>query len=126
MWIRVQKLLGIYEILEKHLNVDYQDVDDKLRELIFQQLKERSNNINNLFDIKSCKELLNCRGDCVLEKTECLELLKWSTIDVEFDHSLLLRQLPPNFVIMNILRTRLLAVLILMDIAESVYVYPIT
>ncbi|OMO50086.1 hypothetical protein CCACVL1_30642 [Corchorus capsularis] len=66
MWIRVQKLLGIQEILEKHLNVEHRGVDDELQELIFQQLVERSENINNLFDVNSCKELVNYRGDCVL------------------------------------------------------------
>ncbi|XP_022773745.1 uncharacterized protein LOC111315995 [Durio zibethinus] len=90
MWIRFQKILGIEEVVEKHLNVDCQDVDAELQKLIFQQLKERSENINSLFDVNSCKKLLSYRGDCVLDKMNCLELLKWSTIEVEFDHSLLL------------------------------------
>ncbi|XVE68233.1 hypothetical protein DITRI_Ditri09bG0052000 [Diplodiscus trichospermus] len=90
MWTRFQKLLGIEEIVEMHLYVDCHNVDAELQELIFQQLKERSKNIIRISDVNACKKLLSYRGDCVLEKMKCLELLKWSTIDVEFDHSLLL------------------------------------
>ncbi|XVE68231.1 hypothetical protein DITRI_Ditri09bG0051800 [Diplodiscus trichospermus] len=90
MWVRFQKLLGIEEIVEKHLNVDCDDLDAELKTLIFQQLKERSENINSLFDVNECKKLLSYRGDYVLDQMQCLERLKWSTIEIEFDHSLLL------------------------------------
>ncbi|KAE8706236.1 hypothetical protein F3Y22_tig00110403pilonHSYRG00245 [Hibiscus syriacus] len=54
------------------------------------KLKERSDDIIHTFDVNSCKKLLNYRGDYVLDKMGCLELLKWSTIEVGFDHKLLL------------------------------------
>ncbi|MBA0600965.1 uncharacterized protein LOC105780937 [Gossypium raimondii] len=90
MWIKFLGKLRIKEMVTKHLNVEHEDVDAELKSFIFQQLKERSENVNSLLDINLCKKLLSYRGDNVLEKLECLDLLKWSTIDVEFDHSLLL------------------------------------
>ncbi|KAE8703105.1 hypothetical protein F3Y22_tig00110474pilonHSYRG00127 [Hibiscus syriacus] len=71
----------IQEMLAKSMNVEYEDVDADLKSFIFQQLKERSDCIINLFDVNSCKKLLSYRGDCVLHKMGCLELLKWSTIE---------------------------------------------
>ncbi|MBA0571823.1 hypothetical protein Golob_002195 [Gossypium lobatum] len=90
MWIKFLGKLRIKEMVTKHLNVEHEDVDAEVKSFIFQQLKERSENVNSLLDINLCKKLLSYRGDNVLEKLECLDLLKWSTIDVEFDHSLLL------------------------------------
>ncbi|XVE68230.1 hypothetical protein DITRI_Ditri09bG0051700 [Diplodiscus trichospermus] len=90
MWIRFQKFIGIQELVDKHLYVDCEDIDAELQELIFRILKERSENINSLTDVNECKKLLSYRGDCVLDKMKCLERFKWSTIEVEFDHSLLL------------------------------------
>ncbi|KAL4377121.1 hypothetical protein GQ457_02G019090 [Hibiscus cannabinus] len=89
MWIRFQKKLDIDEMVAKSRNVEHGEVDAELKSLIFQELKERSKNINTS-DVKSCKKLLNYRGDSVLREMRCLEDLKWSTTDVEFDHSLLL------------------------------------
>ncbi|KAE8669498.1 hypothetical protein F3Y22_tig00112231pilonHSYRG00054 [Hibiscus syriacus] len=90
MWIRFLNKLSIEEKVAKILNVEYEQVESELKSLIFQELKDRSENINSSFDVNSCKKLLSYRGDSVLDKMECLELLKWSTTDVEFDHSLLL------------------------------------
>ncbi|XVE68220.1 hypothetical protein DITRI_Ditri09bG0050900 [Diplodiscus trichospermus] len=88
---RFQKLLGIKEIVEKHLNVDCDDVDAELQNLIFHQLKERSENITSISNVNECKKLLSYRGDHVLDKMKCPERLKYgSTIEVEFDQSLLL------------------------------------
>ncbi|KAA3456298.1 DUF594 family protein [Gossypium australe] len=103
-WIGFQKFLGIYEISEKMMNVTWQPVapsklEDEtwqgvvpeLKYLIFQQLKEKSKRIeDNLYDINLCKTLLIHRGDNVLKEIKCDKHLEWSTVGVEFDHSLLL------------------------------------
>ncbi|KAK8592853.1 hypothetical protein V6N13_043518 [Hibiscus sabdariffa] len=89
LWIRFQKKLHIDEMVAKSRNVEHEEVDAELKSLIFQELKERSENINT-WDVKSCKKLLNYRGDSELREMRCLKELKWSTTDVEFDHSLLL------------------------------------
>ncbi|MBA0586999.1 uncharacterized protein LOC105798145 [Gossypium raimondii] len=90
-WIGFQKSLGIYEISEKMMNVTWQGVVPELKDLIFQQLKEKSKRIeDNLYDINLCKTLLTHRGDHVLKEIKCDKHLEWSTVGVEFDHSLLL------------------------------------
>ncbi|KAE8661348.1 hypothetical protein F3Y22_tig00113726pilonHSYRG00337 [Hibiscus syriacus] len=60
--------LSIEENVAKSLNVEYEQVDVELKSLIFQELKDRSENINSLFDVNSCKKLLSYRGDFVLDK----------------------------------------------------------
>ncbi|KAH1092246.1 hypothetical protein J1N35_019503 [Gossypium stocksii] len=90
-WIGFQKFLGIYEISEKKINVTWKGVVPELKDLIFQQLKEKSKRIeDNLYDINLYKTLLTHRGDNVLQEFKCDKHLEWSTVGVEFDHSLLL------------------------------------
>ena len=72
--------------------MSWEDVDKDIEEMIFKQLKEKSEKIkDNRFDIESCRILLAKRGDYVLEKKYGLhDQFSWSTTKVEFDHSLLL------------------------------------
>ncbi|XVE80079.1 hypothetical protein DITRI_Ditri14bG0110600 [Diplodiscus trichospermus] len=95
-WIKVQKLLGIHETLEKHQNVTWQDVDDKMEDMIFRYLRDKSQGKE---DVNLCKEFLKSRGKNVIEENflkvkeeNSLKIkdLEWSTVEVEFDHSLLL------------------------------------
>ncbi|KAK6267554.1 hypothetical protein QUC31_011714 [Theobroma cacao] len=91
MWIKVQQLLGIYEMLEKHQNVEWQQgIDDDLKRLIFHHLHRRTEELEIYSGEISCIKLLNYRGECVLNEMKLLDELKWSTIDVEFDESILL------------------------------------
>lgn len=91
MWIKVQKLLGIYEMLEKHQNVKWQPgIDDDLKCLIFDQLDRRVKKPEDLLNVELCNKVLNYRGECVLNEMKLLDELKWSTVDVEFDESILL------------------------------------
>ncbi|XVF58361.1 hypothetical protein PTKIN_Ptkin07bG0060300 [Pterospermum kingtungense] len=92
IWIRAQKLLGIHDILEKHRNVIRKQKVDvvELKVFIFNQLKKRTENTDYLWNTESCKKLLNYRADCVLGELQCLHQLRWSTVEVEFDHSILL------------------------------------
>ncbi|EOY25670.1 Uncharacterized protein TCM_027053 [Theobroma cacao] len=83
--IKVGQLLGIYEKLEKHRNVEWQQgIDDDLKCLIFDQLGNRLQKPEDLSNAELCKKVLNYRGECVLDE------LKWSTTEVEFDESILL------------------------------------
>ncbi|XP_017978225.1 PREDICTED: uncharacterized protein LOC108662404 [Theobroma cacao] len=83
--IKVGQLLGIYEKLEKHRNVEWQQgIDDDLKCLIFDQLGNRLQKPEDFSNAELCKKVLNYRGECVLDE------LKWSTTDVEFDESILL------------------------------------
>ncbi|XVF60616.1 hypothetical protein PTKIN_Ptkin08bG0062300 [Pterospermum kingtungense] len=90
--IKVLKYLGLDEEFEKYQNTTWQNVDVKIKQLIFQQLKKKSMTMikGNKYDISLCKEFLTSRGDYILKEMKRLELLRWSTVDVEFDQSLLL------------------------------------
>ncbi|XP_031272925.1 uncharacterized protein LOC116131417 [Pistacia vera] len=89
--VGVQKLFGIKELIEKYKYLTWKEVDDGLLEAIFIQLLEKSQELKgDLFDIKQCKELLGRRGDYVLSKRSFSNEFRWSTIEVEFDYSLLL------------------------------------
>ncbi|XVE80081.1 hypothetical protein DITRI_Ditri14bG0110800 [Diplodiscus trichospermus] len=90
-WIKVQKFFGIDEILEQHQNVTWQDVDPEMEDTIFRYLKDKSLNIfsEDNEDVNLCKKFLESRGKDVIEENG-LKHLEWSTVEVEFDHSLLL------------------------------------
>ncbi|GLT63499.1 hypothetical protein SLA2020_360610 [Shorea laevis] len=85
--IKVQKLLGIYEMLQKSQNNTWVDINADLQALIFTQLKNKSDLVSS--DI-ACKKLLELSGSQVLEKYGCLNEFRWNTADVEFNHILLL------------------------------------
>ncbi|KAK3220314.1 hypothetical protein Dsin_014284 [Dipteronia sinensis] len=81
--IRVHKFFGIHEKLEKF--------NYKTSAEIQRMLKEKCDKIkDDIYFASSCKELLAQRGDYVLEKWKLLDEFSWCTVDVEFDHSLLL------------------------------------
>ncbi|KAK4838868.1 hypothetical protein QYF36_017152 [Acer negundo] len=68
-WFGVQKLPWIGDLLEKYLCLSWEDVDNDIEEMIFNQLKEKFKEIkDDRFNIESCRILLAKRGDYVLEK----------------------------------------------------------
>ncbi|XP_031284295.1 uncharacterized protein LOC116143019 [Pistacia vera] len=89
--VRACKLFGINEILQKYQYLTWEDVNVDLQEMIFEKVRENSKKIEGgLFNIKLCKELLAQRGDYALRQNSCFNEFGWSTIEVEFDHSILL------------------------------------
>ncbi|XP_062087816.1 uncharacterized protein LOC133794545 [Humulus lupulus] len=81
------KLLCIDKLLEKYRHMYVTDVPKHLKELIFKQLKEKSSGDND--DFRGCKELCRSRGDHVLKRENLYDKFG-STIDLEFDQSILL------------------------------------
>ncbi|XP_044478759.1 uncharacterized protein LOC123205785 [Mangifera indica] len=79
----------LYEEYNPHRFLSRKDLDG-LMQMIFQQLEEKADKIKDNYTVKLCKEELGHRGDHVLEKYEKFNDLGWSTIDLEFDESLLL------------------------------------
>ncbi|XP_044469674.1 uncharacterized protein LOC123198933 [Mangifera indica] len=81
----LQKSLGIKEELEKYCNLTWKDVNDDLQELIFEQLHKITKEIIEWsFNVGHYKKILAQRGN------NCPEQLHWSTIETDFDRSLLL------------------------------------
>ncbi|TXG68360.1 hypothetical protein EZV62_003295 [Acer yangbiense] len=96
----IHSLPWIGELVDKYHCLTRKDVDVDLQDIIFKQLQQKSNEIEDARFSISCKKLLAHRGDHVLEKWyNILPLEKrynlpdisgWSINDVDFDHSLLL------------------------------------
>ncbi|KAK1575951.1 hypothetical protein Q3G72_009693 [Acer saccharum] len=88
---RIQRSFGIHDKLEKFNYNTSAKISNGLQKLIFDQLKEKTDTIkDDTYFASLCKELLARRGDYVFEKWNCLDDFSWCTVDVEFDHSLLL------------------------------------
>ncbi|KAK1577863.1 hypothetical protein Q3G72_025478 [Acer saccharum] len=89
----------IVDFISKPVGINYwyltrEDVDPNLQKMIFEQLQDKSKKIICNFDYyydvsQSMYELLDQRGDYVLNKWTCLDKFKWSTTELDFDHSLL-------------------------------------
>ncbi|XP_044485440.1 uncharacterized protein LOC123211008 [Mangifera indica] len=86
----IEKLPYIRQYFQEYHHLTWEDVNDDLKEAIFKQLKEKAEKMEDSYTINLCKELLAQRGDYVLEEKYELEELKWSTVDLDFDHSLLI------------------------------------
>ncbi|XP_031257819.1 uncharacterized protein LOC116115826 [Pistacia vera] len=85
-----QKLPYIRQFFQEYNHLNWEKIDDDLREAIFGQIKEKAEKMKDSYTINSCKEFLAQRGDYVLEEKYELEEFKWSTVDLDFDHSLLI------------------------------------
>ncbi|KEH43307.1 DUF594 family protein [Medicago truncatula] len=87
--IKLQKLLRIYEFFEKSYYQKTKQVSEGLKELIFDQLKDKSKEAE---DIEACKTLCAHRGDRVLNRWRCDNVceINQSIKEVEFDQSILL------------------------------------
>lgn len=89
--IKIQKCLGIYKFFEKYYYQKTEVVRPELKELIFYQLKEKSEEEINM---EACKKLCAHRGDRVLDKwrwsCHVPDIIKRSIKEVEFDQSILL------------------------------------
>ncbi|TXG56160.1 hypothetical protein EZV62_017473 [Acer yangbiense] len=94
-------------LIRKMINVEYryltrEDVHIDLQKVIFEHLQCQSNEIIEKFDDyigkgrSLMKELLYRRGDYVIEKMNFPDKFKWSTIEVDFDHSLLAWHIATN------------------------------
>ncbi|KAK1577708.1 hypothetical protein Q3G72_024140 [Acer saccharum] len=87
----IHSLPWIGELVDKYHCLTRKDVDVYLQDIIFKQLQQKSNEIEDARFSISCKKLLAQRGDNVLEKRYNLpDISGWSINDVDFDHSLLL------------------------------------
>ncbi|XP_034212684.1 uncharacterized protein LOC117625186 [Prunus dulcis] len=87
--ISVQKFLFIYQLLEKYRYKELVDIPTELKELIFEQLQEKSR-IGSNVEASKRKQVCARRGDQVLQKAHCLKELGWTINEVEFDQSILL------------------------------------
>ncbi|PNY01017.1 hypothetical protein L195_g024304, partial [Trifolium pratense] len=87
--IKLQKLFHIYKFFEKSYYQKAKQVSEGLKELIFDQLKEKSEEAE---DIQACKKLCAHKGDRVLNKWSCDNVpdINRSIKEVEFDQSILL------------------------------------
>ena len=80
---QVPRFLDMNKFLERYWYMTWEKVDD-IKEPIFSLLLEMTN------DVRDLRSLLKHRGDYVITKRGFIETLGWSTVDVEFDHSILL------------------------------------
>ncbi|KAK2403809.1 putative transmembrane protein [Trifolium repens] len=87
--IKLQKLFCIYKFFEKSYYQKTKQVSEGLKELIFDQLKEKSEEAE---DIQACKKLCAHKGERVLKKWRCDNVpdINRSIQEVEFDQSILL------------------------------------
>jgi len=86
--IKIQKLLQIYNFFEKSYYQKTKQASEGLKELIFDQLKDKS---EEAIDIEACKKLCAYKGDRVLNKWNChIPDINRSIKEVEFDQSILL------------------------------------
>ncbi|VVA29810.1 PREDICTED: unnamed product [Prunus dulcis] len=79
----IQKFIGTYDIWEKYCYSTLEDVPIKMKQFIFEQLKVARSESH-------VSQVLSWRGDQVLKKTNCVEKLNWSLVEVPFDQSILL------------------------------------
>jgi len=87
--IKLQKLFRIYKFFEKSYYQKTKQVAEGLKELIFDQLKDKSKEAE---DIEACKTLCAQKGDRVLNRWRCDNVrdINRSIKEVEFDQSILL------------------------------------
>ena len=79
----VPRFFDMNKFLERYWYMTWEKVDD-MKKPIFYWLLEMTN------DAGDRRKLLKYRGDNVTRKKGFFETLRWSIIDVEFDHSILL------------------------------------
>ncbi|KAJ6941840.1 hypothetical protein NC652_007797 [Populus alba x Populus x berolinensis] len=86
----LSKFIGIDREILKHLHVSWEHINDNLKDLIFENLLEKGNEIIEHLQDKENRRtrLLAQRGDGVLEKMKRLEEFRWCTLSVEFNQSL--------------------------------------
>ncbi|PNT43992.2 hypothetical protein POPTR_003G064200v4 [Populus trichocarpa] len=86
----LSKFMGIDQETLKHLHVSWEHTNDNLKDLIFENLLEKGNEIIEHLQDKENRRtrLLAQRGDGVLEKMKRLEEFRWCTTSVEFNQSL--------------------------------------
>ncbi|KAL5195580.1 hypothetical protein HKD37_20G057409 [Glycine soja] len=83
--IKIWNYQFMYQIFRILYHQDQETVPEKLKELIFEHIREKSKGAKH---IKACKNFCARRGDQVLNKWKCRSIA-WST-EVEFDQSLLI------------------------------------
>ncbi|XP_058770146.1 uncharacterized protein LOC131643833 isoform X1 [Vicia villosa] len=87
--VDIQKLLRIYYFFEKFYYQKTKQVSEGLKELIFDQLRDKSEEAT---DTEACKKLCAHKGDRVLSIWNCHNIrdINHSIKEVEFDQSILL------------------------------------
>ncbi|GMN36871.1 hypothetical protein TIFTF001_006360 [Ficus carica] len=83
----LQRVLGIYELMEKYRYKRFIRVPKDLKELIFQQLRKKSARES---DFRAFKALCAHRGQGILENEGCLDDFSRIIEDAEFDQGILL------------------------------------
>ncbi|KAL6134712.1 hypothetical protein ACLB2K_066940 [Fragaria x ananassa] len=83
----LKKDFFLNRLLERYRYRDLKGVSKELKNMIFEQLQQKSRSASNF---EACKQLCARRGDWVLENEGCLDKLGWSIDEVEFDQSILL------------------------------------
>ncbi|KAJ3670655.1 hypothetical protein LUZ60_008081 [Juncus effusus] len=81
----ILRAIKVKDLWDNFWFVNCTNVPNKLKELLFMEVKDKAQNARDSVDLKSLRD---CRGKRVVEKEGCNHLL-WS-MDKEFDESLLL------------------------------------
>ncbi|KAG5530457.1 hypothetical protein RHGRI_025414 [Rhododendron griersonianum] len=79
-------IFGLNNLLDGMKYVKTENFTIDLRDLIFEELKKKSKQAD---DLETTKEIFSARGDWILRSERCTDLLRWIS-EVEFDESLIL------------------------------------
>ncbi|KAH7838037.1 hypothetical protein Vadar_021333 [Vaccinium darrowii] len=85
-WETTIDFFGLTNMLDGMKYVKTEDFNDDLRDLIFEELKMKSELAD---DLETAKEIFSARGDWILRFESCTDLLRWVN-EVDFDESLIM------------------------------------
>ncbi|KAH7836825.1 hypothetical protein Vadar_006140 [Vaccinium darrowii] len=85
-WEKTIDFFGLTNMLDGMKYVETEDFTDDLRDLIFEELKMKSELAD---DLETAKEIFSARGDWILRFESCTDLLRWVN-EVDFDESLIM------------------------------------
>ncbi|KAH7839864.1 hypothetical protein Vadar_009825 [Vaccinium darrowii] len=86
-WLKATTgIFGLNNLLDEMVHVKTVDFPHDLRDLIFEELKKKSEKAN---DLETAKEIFSARGDWILRSEKCSDLIRWIN-GVEFDESLIM------------------------------------
>ncbi|KAE9461744.1 hypothetical protein C3L33_06349, partial [Rhododendron williamsianum] len=85
-WEKTIDFFGLTNILDGLIYVETEDFNNYLRDLIFNELKMKSELAD---DLETAKEIFSARGDWILRFESCTDLLRWIN-EVDFDESIIM------------------------------------
>ncbi|KAH7837031.1 hypothetical protein Vadar_008698 [Vaccinium darrowii] len=85
-WENTIRIFGLTNMLDGIKYVEPEKFTDGLRDLIFEELKMKSELAD---DLETAKEIFSARGDWILRFESCTDLLRWVS-EVDFDESLIM------------------------------------